>query len=79
MLDELTKRMGDAARASIRHGDAMCQYGKGQYLLLLVNTTRESCSIVQKRINQRFIVGRQRSAIQYYVNSVFWSAGESRK
>ena len=51
----------------------MCQYGKGQYLALLVNTTRENCSVVQKRINERFIIGRQRTKIEYYVNSVFWT------
>ena len=71
-LDELTKRMGDSVRHAIRRGDAMCQYGKGQYLALLVNTTRENCGIVQKRINERFIAGRQRSHIKYYVNSMFW-------
>ena len=73
MLDELSKRMGDAVRRSIRRGDAMCQYGKGQYLALLVNTTRENCGVVQKRINERFIIGRQRTKIEYYVNSVFWT------
>lgn len=71
-LMELSKRMGDAVRRTIRRGDAMCQYGKGQYLVLLVNTTREDCGVIQRRINQKFIVGRQRSGIQYYVNSVFW-------
>ena len=50
----------------------MTQYGKGQYRALLVNTTRENCSVIQKRINMHFIIGRQRSSIQYYVNSVFW-------
>ena len=72
MLEELSKRMGDAVRKTIRRGDAMTQYGKGQYLVLLVNTTRENCTIIQKRINDRFIIGRQRASIQYYVNSVFW-------
>ena len=51
----------------------MCRYGKGQYLALLVNTTRENCAVVQKRINDRFIIGRQRSRIQYYVNSMFFT------
>ncbi len=73
MLDELSRRMGDAVRGSIRRGDAMTQYGRGQYLVLLVNTTRENCTVIQKRINKRFIIGRQRSGIEYYVNSVFWS------
>jgi GGDEF domain-containing protein len=70
---ELVNRMGDAVRHSIRRGDAMCRYGKGQYLALLVNTTRENCAVVQKRINDRFIIGRQRSRIQYYVNSMFFT------
>ena len=70
-LDELVKRMGDAVRRSIRRGDAMTQYSKGQYLCLLVNTTRENCTVIQKRINYHFIIGRQRSGIEYYVNSVF--------
>lgn len=73
MLDELTRRMGDAVRHSIRRGDAMCQYGRGQYLALLINTTRENCAVVQKRINEHFIIGRQRSRIEYYVNSMFWT------
>ena len=78
VLDALSKRMGDAVRQTIRHGDAMCQYGHGQYLVLLINTSRESCSIIQKRINQKFIIERQRSGIQYYVNSVFWAPGQPR-
>ena len=72
VLDTLSKRMGDAVRHTVRRGDAMTQYGKGQYLVLLVNTTRENCTVIQKRINDRFIIGRQRSSIQYYVNSVCW-------
>ena len=72
MLEELSKRMGDAVRLTVRRGDSLTQYGKGQYLVLLVNTTRENCVIIQKRINDRFIIGRQRSSIRYYVNSVFW-------
>ena len=72
MLEELTNRMADALRLSIRRGDAMTRYGRGQYLALLVNTTRENCAVVQKRINERFLIGRQRSRIEYYVNSVFW-------
>lgn len=70
ILDELSQRLGDCIRHSVRMSDAINRYNKGQYLVLLVNTTRENCEIVQKRINYRFIVGRQRTGIQYYVNSV---------
>ena len=73
MLDELTKRMGDAVRQSIRRTDSMSRYGKGQYLVLLVNTTRENCQVIQRRINEHFMEGRRRIGIKYYVNSVFWT------
>lgn len=76
ILDQLVGRMGDSIRRSIRRGDAMCRYGKGQYLVLLINTTRENCNVIQKRINSHFLVGRQRTGIEYYVNSVFWTPAE---
>ena len=78
VLDQLVSRMGDAVRSSIRRGDAMCRYGKGQYLVLLINTTRENCSVIQRRINARFLTGRQRTGIEYYVNSVVWAPQEDR-
>ena len=70
MLDELSERLGEAIQESVRHSDAITRYGKGQYLVLLINTTLENCTVVQKRINYKFIIRRQRSGIQYYVNSV---------
>ncbi len=70
MLDELSERLEDAICSSVRHSDAINKYGKGQYLVLLINTTRENCRVLQKRINYHFLVGRQRTGIQYYVNSV---------
>lgn len=70
MLEELTGRLEDAILHSVRRSDTVSRYGKGEYLVLLVNTTREDCSIIQERINYRFIIGRQRTGIQYNVNSV---------
>ncbi len=78
MLEELSQRLGDAIQQSIRHGDAVNRYGKGQYLLLLINTTRENCQILQRRINYRFLVGRQRTGVQYYVNSVICTADNTK-
>ncbi|MCM1025829.1 MAG: hypothetical protein NC432_05310 [Roseburia sp.] len=70
-LDELTERLGEAIKQSTRRSDVITKHGKGQYLVILLNTTRENCDIVKKRINWRFMVGRQRTGVQYYVNSVF--------
>lgn len=69
-LDELSGRLGDAIRKSIRQGDVINRYGKGQFLVLLVNTTLENCSIIQKRINSNFLVGRQRTGVEYHVSPV---------
>lgn len=71
-LEQLASRLGDAICKSIRRGDAVNRYGVGQYLVLLVNTTQEGCEIVQRRINYNFLVGRQRTGVQYYINSVIY-------
>ena len=67
-LEELSRRLGDAICTSIRHGDAVNRYGKGQYLVLLVNTTLENCAVVQKRINNNFLIGRQRTGAVSYTH-----------
>ena len=73
VLEELSSRLGDSICHAVRQCDAITKYSKGQYLVLLINTTRENCRIIQKRINYHFIVGRQRTGIRYYVNSVICS------
>ena len=69
-LERLSQKLGDAISHSVRRTDAICRYGKGQYLTLLINTTREDCGIVQKRINNRFLAGTQRAGVEYFINSV---------
>lgn len=70
VLDELTERLGEAIKRSTRRSDVITKHGKGQFLVVLLNTTRENCEIIQRRITWRFMVGRQRTGVQYYVNSV---------
>ncbi len=69
-LEELSKRLGVAICRSVRHGDAVSRYAKGQYLVLLVNTTVENCRIVQRRIDNNFRTARQRIGVRYYVRSI---------
>ncbi len=76
VLERLSGRLGDAIMHSVRHSDSLCRYGVGQYLVLLVNTSREDCTIVQKRINTRFLAESRRSSIQYYVNIVEYTLPE---
>lgn len=70
VLERLSRKLGDAICHSVRRSDAICKYGKGQYLTLLINTTREDCTIVQKRINTHFLSGTQRAGVEYFINSV---------
>lgn len=69
-LDELSERLLEAIIRSVRRSDTVTKYGKGQYLVLLANTTSENCSIVQRRISQNFVVGRQRTSVEYFISSV---------
>ncbi len=70
VLDRLSERLLESACSSVRSGDTVCSFGKGQCLILLLNTTREECVLVEQCINNSFIVGRQRISIQYDVNAV---------
>lgn len=69
-LEELSDRLMEAIVRSVRHSDTVTKYGKSQFLVLLMNTTRENCPIVEKRINKNFMIGRQRTGIDYSVKSV---------
>ena len=69
-LDGFSARLGDAIESTIRRSDIMCRYSSGQYLVMLMNTTLENCSIVQKRINEKFMINRQRISVKYFVNSI---------
>ncbi|MBQ1911208.1 MAG: bacterial transcriptional activator domain-containing protein [Erysipelotrichaceae bacterium] len=70
-LEELSPRLEEAIRTTIRRSDIMNKYNKGQYLVLLMNTTMENCEIIQKRIDQKFMINRQRISIRYYVNPLW--------
>ncbi|MCI8506233.1 MAG: hypothetical protein HFI67_08615 [Lachnospiraceae bacterium] len=69
-LDELAKKLEEAACRAVRRCDTVNRYGRGQYLILLTNTTREDCILVQKRIDREFMEKRQRIHVQYHVSSV---------
>ena len=69
-LDELSDRLKDAIIRSVRHTDTITKYGKGQYLVLLINTTRENCQVVAQHINSNYLLRRQRTGVSYDVNGI---------
>ena len=72
-LEELSERLRQTIIESVRHTDTVTRYGKGQYLVLLINTTEEDCSIVSKRISSRFIREGQRTSLSYSVSNIIVS------
>ena len=68
ILDELAGRLQDTLLKSLRKSDVVNRYSRGQFLVLLINTTREDCDNVQKRIDRHFLTSRQRTGIRYHVN-----------
>ena len=78
-LTEMSDRLFEAIKVSVRKSDIINKYGKGQVLILLTNVSRESCSIIQKRINNRFRMGRQRTDVLYYLKSVIYTSEEAEQ
>ena len=70
-LEGYGERLEEAIRSTIRRSDVMNRYNKSQFLVLLTNTTMESCQIIEKRINAKFIINRQQVSVKYLVNPVW--------
>lgn len=75
VLERLSGSLGEVICGSVRRSDTVSRYGRGQYLVLLVNTTFEDCSIIQDRISRRFAEEWKHTEVQYYVNSVICFPG----
>ena len=75
-LDELSERLKEAIIKSVRRTDTITKYGKGQYLVLLINTTRENCAVIEKHINSNYIQRRQRTGVAYSVNGIIIQSKE---
>ena len=72
-LEELSERLRTTIIDSVRHTDTVTRYGNGQYLVLLINTTEEDCSVVSKRISSHFIREGQRTSLSYSVSNIIVS------
>ncbi len=70
VLSRLSEELADAICRSVRHSDTVCRYSKNQYLVLLINTTREDCSIIEERINKKFQTDGKRTGVTYHLTSV---------
>ena len=69
-LEELSSRLKDAIIASVRYSDTVTRYSSGQFLILLIDTTRENCSKISDRINSNFMRTGQRTSVSYTVGNL---------
>jgi len=69
-LEKLSERLRETIIECVRHTDTVTRYGNGQYLVLLINTTEEDCSVVSKRISSHFISEGQRTSLGYSVSNI---------
>lgn len=76
-LDELSERLADVIMQSIRRSDVVSRYSHGQFLILFHNVSKENSELIQKRINNRFQMGRQRVGISFHVRSLYDDSGFS--
>ena len=70
VLNRLSVELAEVICQSVRYGDVVCKYNKNQYLVLLVNTTREDCAIVEERIDRKFSAGGKRTGVKYRIKNV---------
>ena len=70
-LETRSKLLHDAISMTLRQGDTYCKYSLGQYLLLLVGTSRESCKTVYRRVLNKFkLLAGPRTELEYSVVSL---------
>jgi two-component SAPR family response regulator len=69
-LEELSARLKDAILNSVRYSDTVTRYGKGQFLVLMIDTTKEGYETVEKRITSKFMKNGQRTGVSYSVSNV---------
>jgi DNA-binding SARP family transcriptional activator len=70
VLSRLSERLRKAIIDSVRQSDVLCRYGKGQFLVLLLNTNAENCEIIEKRIEDRFYSEGQRTGVSFHVSEI---------
>ncbi len=69
-LEDLSMRLKNAIISSVRYTDTVTRYGKGQYLIMLIDTSLEDCEIISSRIDSHFIKPGQTTSVRYTVNNM---------
>lgn len=71
-LERMSGELKLAIKRSLRKGDSYTQYSVNQFLILLIGTNEENCSLVSDRITRNFAEEHKywKNCIEYYVSSV---------
>lgn len=73
-LEMLANELGNAIQHSLRRGDCFTKYSPSQFLILLVGTNKENCSIIYERITKYF--SREHKSWGQYLDYVISSVAD---
>lgn len=71
-LDYMSLELQRAIKRSLRRGDCFTKYSSSQFVLLLIGTNKEKCSVIFDRIQKNFCENHKSWShhLEYYVASV---------
>lgn len=79
-LEDASEKLKNAIQRSLRSSDFYTQYNKSQYLMFLMGTNRENCTLVQNRIENHFRSMSVRGVrLQYDVSSAMPDIMDARQ
>lgn len=73
-LELLSDELHNAIQHSLRRGDCFTKYSASQFLILLVGTNKENCSIIYERITKYF--AREHKSWEQYLDYVISSIAD---
>lgn len=69
-LEDLASRLRSAILSSVQYSDTVTRYSRGQYLVLMLNTTYDKCSDIASLIDSKFIKSGQKTCVSYAARSI---------
>lgn len=69
-LEDLMEELSESIMHSLRGGDMYTRYSDNQFVILLLQTTKEDCEKVQDRINDNMSKESRRRYLQYHLTAV---------
>ncbi len=70
MLEKVSSTMKEVICSSLRRSDIVCQYGKMQFLVILINRDISGCEVVRDRIDRNFKAVCRSAGTEYSIRPI---------